>query len=246
MAMTEPGISITIAEHSRLRMDVRLGRLDTIYKLLAREHGFFDKEITAESGRRRAGDFLLNEAILTAHIHKNQDLVDFLLTRKASTSETYPGALADAVISKDMILVDKIQSAGWSPDICPPSGKTAMAVAAELACQGLIRKWAKYLPLGPDSKGNNLLHHLCRADFWGADGDEVLETARFLVQGNEDWQQVNAEGKTPGQLCNYPGVAEQIDVIWRQHRSKVQRQALTALANKVRTQPAESIPPPKM
>lgn len=240
-------VSLTLAPHSRLRMEVRLGRVGTLNQALLDDPQLFSRIIKNEYGERRAGDFLLMEAILSCPKPSNLAVVAYLLSRGASTPASFPGAMYFAMSNNDTAVVELLEKSGWTPDLCDEHGKTALSSAAQQALTEQVKKWRKFLPLPPDANGNNLLHDLCGAGLWAGGAESVVSTAEVLIRGNTDWQQTNNENKTPAHLCGYPQIVEEINALWRKHRSIQNRKALNKIAARVRGKPQDPSPAsPKM
>lgn len=194
------------------------------------------------------GDFLFQEAILSCPSPTNQSLVAYLLSCGASSPETFPGAMSFAMSSSELPLVRLLEKSGWTPEMCEPGGKTSLAWASGFAMTSVIRGWREYLPQPPDENGSNLLHELCLQNMWPSGNEEVLPTAQILIRSGVDWEQHNALGKTPGDLCIYPDIVQDIDNYWNRHRSIQSRKALRQVSAQIRgnREAPLSIAPPKI
>jgi hypothetical protein len=176
------------------------------------------------------GELLLRDAILSCHAPLNQALVSFLLSNNAATPQRLPQALSLAVSMGDMPVVERLQAAGWTPDLRDTDGGNALEVAAYRAMAPLIHRWRSYLPGAPDPAGQTLFHHLCRADLWTGGAQAAMDTAMHLIRGGVDWQKPDNSGVHAADLCRYPDTVAAIDQAWKDHRSAKHRTALGKLA----------------
>lgn len=226
-------VSLTLAPHSRLRMDLRLGRVGSLSQALSNDPDLFARSINTEAGPRLVGEFLFQEAILSCPSPANQALVSYLLAHGACFPASFPGAIGFAMSIPDISVVRQLEKAGWTPDMVHPGGKTALAWASAFAMREVLQSWKSYLPLAPDETGSNLLHELCSQSMWSSGGDSVLPCAQVLIRSGVDWEHRNNAGKLPADLCSYPQIVQDIDNFWRRHKSRHIRKALGQISSSV-------------
>lgn len=226
-------LSLTLAPHSRLRMDVRLGRLGSLRQAQASDPQLFDRLVMIEGEQlpRRVGDLLLQDAILTCRPPMNLPVVTYLVTQKAATPDSLVSALACAVSLSDVAVANRLVEFGWSPDAHPDDLPSALEHAASHAQITLLRQWKSFLPGTHDANGGNLFHHLCRASLWNGGVDSALEAAKILIVNNVDWQHEDQNGHCPADVCVNPALAEGIDQLWRRHNAATRRRDLNKLIN---------------
>lgn len=224
--------SLTLAPHSRLRMDVRLGRVGSLRQAQAADPQLFDRlvMIDGEKDPRRVGDLLLQDAILSCRPPANLAVITYLVTQKASTPDSAPEVLSSAVSLSDVAAANRLVEFGWSPDTHPANVPSALEHAASHAHCALLRQWRSFLPGTIDASGANLLHHLCRASLWNGGVDAALEAARILVTNNVDWHHQDREGRYPADVCVNSALCEGIEQIWRRHTSATRRRELNKVA----------------
>lgn len=232
--------SLTLAPHSRLRMDVRLGRLGSLRQAQVSDPQLFDRLVMIEGEQlpRRVGDLLLQDAILTCRPPANLPVVTYLATQKASTPDSLVEALGCAVSLSDVAVANRLVELGWSPDAHPTGQPSALEYAASHAQCALLRQWKAFLPGTHDAAGANLFHHLCRANLWSGGVDSALEASRILIVNGVDWHHQDKEGNRPADVCVNPGLAEGIDQMWRRHAAATRRHALGKIAAPVNSEAA--------
>lgn len=231
--------SLTLAPHSRLRMDLRMGRLGSLQAALREDPDLFNKTLQV-SGQppSRVGDLLLSDAILSCRPPANAPVVTYLLSQGASTPQSAPGLLSMAVSMVDMPVVDRLVAAGWSPDVRAQDALSALEQASTQAQHELLHAWRAHLPGSLDDKGQNLFHHLCLANLWSGGPESALSTARVLITGKVDWLLPNHAGRSPADLCRYPDVVDAIDQAWRRHQSSTRRADLGKVSDRASSEPA--------
>lgn len=222
--------ALVLAPHSRMRLDLRMGRVGSLVASLKEDPDLFNRQLKVEgaSTPSRVGDLLLSDAVLAGRSPGNLSVVMFLLNQKAATAESSPDLLAAAVSLSDIPVVDHLVAAGWSPAHRPSGGMSALELAASLANTELLKKWRAFLPGVPNPSGQNLLHKLCEQSIWSGGDESAIETGRFLIFRGVDWCQEDEAGRVPSDLLNASrsSIKEALNETWSRHQSAVRRRGL--------------------
>lgn len=204
-------MSVQMSVMSRYLIELRIGRVNGLMDLL-------DKNPHLVNTKIRSSPFS-EESFLELAVRFDQYNTVLLLQNRGAveTPQTAPNLLYHAVLNNRKELIEQFSNSGWDPwFVSEQIGQSAMGAAINSSNLFAFDVWSKnkvdFTRL--DEGNNNLLHNVV-SHFSFSSNLVGQKIASLLLKKGVSWEQTNAAGCSPSDLCTSSKLQKKMTMEWQ-------------------------------
>lgn len=219
---------IKLFPHSRLVLEIRLGRVAALEQALKDDPSLLNKKISQSP-------YGTTESLLENAVRMDQvNIAQWLISKGASeTPATAPALLLYSVMIGNKILAERFTKQGWDPNAAlgdPYNLDSPICQAASIGRLDLLKWWGSQKislnKINPET-GNNLLH----VSMLGISGQpyekRLIESTKWLMHKGVSGSLLNNKNETPFDLCRYTNTKDELFDYWEALSSRRVKRAIT-------------------
>lgn len=204
-------MSVQMSVMSRYLIELRIGRVNGLMDLLDKNPHLVNTKIRSSP--------LLEESFLELAVRFDQYNTVLLLQNRGAveTPQTAPNLLYYAVLNNREALIEKFSNSGWDPwSVSEQIGQSAMGAAVNSSNLFAFNVWSKNkVDFTKLNEGNNNLLHNVVSHFNFSSNLMAQKIASLLLQKGVSWEQTNATGCSPYDLCTSSKLQKKLTSEWQ-------------------------------